>query len=94
MSGIPADLDLREQIARIDRSIAETEKLIAEQRKLSAEERQLSFDAVKLAAEQATLYSEAHKLDRDRWLAPTLAIVSVVGGLLGVASFIARLIHQ
>ena len=32
-------LDLREQIARIDRAIAETAKYVAEQRKLEAEAR-------------------------------------------------------
>lgn len=35
-----AGLDLREQIARIDRAIAETSKFAAEQRKLEAEARQ------------------------------------------------------
>jgi hypothetical protein len=71
-SSIPyPELDLREQIVRIDRAIAETGKFQAEQRKFIA---------------------EAQKLDRDRWLAPALAIAAVIGGLLGVASFIAKLI--
>lgn len=49
-------LDLREQIVRMDRAIA-----------------------------------EAQKLTWDRWLAPALAIAAV-GGLLGIATFIAHLI--
>ncbi len=36
---VPSQLDLREQLARIDRSIAETAKYAAEQRKLEAEAR-------------------------------------------------------
>lgn len=79
MSDIPADLGLREQIARIDRDLAESAKLREEIRKFTAEQHKLD--------------AEARKLDRDRWLAPALAIASVVGGLLGVASFIARLLH-
>ena len=39
---VPNQLDLREQLARIDRSIAETAKYAAEQRKLEAEAR--NFD--------------------------------------------------
>lgn len=71
-------LDLRAEIARIDRDQAEIHKLMAEARKFSAE--------------QQKLFAEAAKLDRDRWLAPALAIAAVIGGLFGVASFIAKLI--
>lgn len=66
-------LDLRAEIARIDRDRAETQKLAAEQHKLTA---------------------ETQKLTWDRWLAPSLAIAAVIGGLLGVASFIAHLIGR
>ena len=45
----------------------------------------------KLRAEQRKLTAEAQKITWDRWLAPALAIAAVIGGLLGVASFIARL---
>jgi hypothetical protein len=38
------------------------------------------------------LLAEQQKLDRDRWLAPALAVAAVIGGLLGVASFIAKVI--
>jgi hypothetical protein len=46
----------------------------------------------KLRAEQRKLTAEALKLTRDRWLAPLLAIAAVIGGILGVASFIAKVI--
>ena len=48
MSDLPEDygqqLNLREQIARIDRNQAETQKLIAEGRKLLAEARKFNRD--------------------------------------------------
>jgi len=67
MSDLPADyhaqLDLRAEIARIDRDRAETQKLIEEAQKLTAEQRKLLAEDLKLAAEQ-------RKFDRERWLAP------------------------
>ena len=71
-------LNLHEQIIRIDRALAESQKFQAESQKLQAE--------------REKLFAEAAKLNRDHWLAPVLAIAAVVGGLLGVASFIAKLI--
>lgn len=71
--------DWRSILARIDRDIAEAGKLNAETRKF--------------VAEQQKLNAEAAKLDRDRWLAPALAIASLIGGLLGTAAFIARLVR-
>ena len=48
MSDIPSDwrgqLDIREQIARIDRNQAEIQKLLAEQPKLRAEARKYRWD--------------------------------------------------
>lgn len=79
MSDIPAPfqpLDLREQIARIDRMIAETAKLQDETRKFVAEARKLD--------------SEARKLDRDRGLAPWLAAAGAIGGLITLLSLLAR----
>lgn len=58
------NLDLREQVARIDRAIAETHKLQAESDKFGSEQRKLA--------------AEAAKLHRDRWLAPVLAAASFV----------------
>ena len=49
-------LDLREQIVRIDRAIAETQKFQA----------------------------EAGKFNRDRWLAPVVAIASVTAAVGGI----------
>ena len=81
MSDIPANyreqLDLRAEIARIDRDRAEASKLREE--------------SDKFVAEQRKLLAEGRKFERERWLAPALAIASVVGGLLGVATFIAHL---
>ena len=72
MSDIPADwrgqLDLRSEIARIDRDRAESEKLRQE--------------TAKFVAEQRKLISESRKLDRDRWLAPLVLFASVAGGAI------------
>ncbi|MFL5280777.1 MAG: hypothetical protein ACJ8AW_07195 [Rhodopila sp.] len=63
-------------LARIDRDLAESAKLRNESEKFIAEQRKLM--------------AESLKIDRQRRYAPALAVVSVVGGLLGVATFIAR----
>jgi S-methylmethionine-dependent homocysteine/selenocysteine methylase len=60
-------LDIREQIARIDRSIEETCKFTAEQHKLQAQ--QIKLDA------------EARKFDRERWLV-VAGLIGPVGGIL------------
>jgi hypothetical protein len=65
------DLDLREQINRIDRMHEEGLKFVAEQRKLMA---------------------EAAKFERERALSPWLASAAVIGGLLGLLTFAARLL--
>jgi cell division protein FtsB len=82
MSDLPADyrdrLNLREQIARIDDTLARIDR--------QREETQ------KFVTEQHKLIAEVQKLNRDRWLAPVLAIAAVIGGLLGVASFIAKVV--
>ena len=83
MSDIP-QLDVNEQVARIERAQVEARKFVAE--------------ANKLNAEHLNLMQEALKLERDRWLAPALAIAAVIsgvlGGVLGTASFIARLLGR
>jgi hypothetical protein len=95
VSDIPADwrgqLDLRAEIARIDRDRAESEKLRQETEKFVAEQRKLIAESSKFASEQQKLFAESQKLNRDRWLAPVLAVVTVLGGLLGAATFIAHL---
>ena len=60
ISDIPADLNIREQIAPIDN---------------------LREEALNFAAEQHKLSQQAAKLRRDRWLAPSLVIVSAAGGV-------------
>ena len=72
-------LNIQAIVERIDRDLAESRKLREESEKLMAERRRLD--------------SEGRKFDRDRWLALALAIASVIGGVLGVASFIARIIQ-
>jgi hypothetical protein len=65
-------LDIREQIALIDRVIEETRKFTAQQHKLQAEQ-------LKLAAEE-------RKFDRERWLV-VAAMIGAIGGILaGVTS--------
>jgi len=62
-------LDLRAELARIDRDRAETAKLFAEQHKLMHE-------AEKLRAEE-------HKLWRDWQLAPWVLALSLIAALIG-----------
>lgn len=103
-------LDLQEQIARIDRMIAEsqkfteeTRKYTAEQHKLTAEalkffteQNKLNAEALKFSTEQNKLNAEARKLDRERWLAPVLAVVTMFGALIaaigGITSLLALLL--
>jgi hypothetical protein len=80
------ELDLRAEIARIDRERAEALKLNAEQNKLTAEHG-------KLVAEMFKLYAEEAKLRRDRWIAPVTAVGAAVGSLIGAAAVIWRLLH-
>ena len=71
------DLDLREQIARIDRTQAELSKLLAEQ--------------PKLVAETAKLTAETRKLDRDRRVSALLAITGLIGGIVTVVQLLLHL---
>lgn len=79
MSDVPADLDLREQIARIDRMREETRKFSAEMNKLAAEQS-------KLAAEQIKLASEGRKFDRERGLAPWQSIAIALGAIAALVA--------
>jgi hypothetical protein len=74
-----AEFDLRAELARIDRDRAETHKLTAESQKF--------------VAEQYKLMAEGQKLTRDRWLAPVIAVASVlaaIGGVTGGAIIVAK----
>jgi hypothetical protein len=76
MSDIPLSLDLREQIARIDRAQAEIQKFQVEVNKTIAEDR-------KLRAEEIKLKAEAGKLDRDRWWTPVTALIVALLSSIG-----------
>lgn len=76
------DLDLRAELARIDRDRAETQKLTEETRKFTAEQHKLTREAEKFRAEEMKLW-------RDWRLAPWLVVVSLVAAIVG--GFIARL---
>jgi hypothetical protein len=68
MSDTPAErLSLDEIISRIERQQAETRKF--------------SNESIKLAAETGKLIAEAGKLTRDRWLAPVIAVASIIGAV-------------
>lgn len=80
-------------LTRIERQMAETRKLGAEQNKLAVESLRLSAEQNKLAMEALKLGAEQRKLDRDRWLAPSLAITSLAGGIVAVATLIGHALH-
>lgn len=76
------ELNLREQVTRIDRSIEETRKFTAEQHKLQAEQQ-------KLLAEQQKLLAETMKFHRERWLV-VVALLGAVGGVIAGAATVLR----
>ena len=59
-------LDLQEQITRIDRAIAETAKYAAEQRKLEVEARKVD--------------AESRLFDRNRWQGWQLVVTTMTAG--------------
>lgn len=67
-------------------------RLDPEQIRYAAELQRMFEETKKFVAEAHKLEAEARKLDHDRWLAPALAIAAVIGGLLGVAAFIAKVL--
>ena len=81
MSDIPADwrgqLDLRAELARIDRGRANT--------RTSQEESE------KFITERRKLIAEGQKLDRDRWPAPPSLLIALMGGVgLGLVRLLAH----
>jgi hypothetical protein len=95
------ELNLRAELARIDRDRAESEKLAAEQRKLNAEAQALfaqqlrdGADSRKLLAEQAKLIAEQLKLQREWRLAPVLAWLGVTGGVVTVIGAVLQLLRR
>ena len=73
--------DLEEQLTQIRRAQAETRKFAAEQNKLAEEAGKLTAEQNKLAAEQNKMVAETLKLNRDRWLAPVIAVASVTAAV-------------
>ncbi len=73
-------------IATLRRMNAESDKFVAEQRKLIAE-------SEKFAVEQRKLNAEARKFDRDRWLAPSLAVAGLLGGVATIGLTVAKALH-
>lgn len=69
-------LDMREQLARIDRALAENQKFAAEQSKFTAEQAKLQAEALKLSA-------EADKLRKDAELAPWQVFIVLLTGAAG-----------
>ena len=77
MSGDLHDgLDLRAELARIDRDRAETHKLMREAATLDAEQHKLMREAEKLRAEE-------HKLWREWRIAPWAFSIGAIGALIG-----------
>jgi hypothetical protein len=72
-------------IPAVDRERLDIDELISRIEGQQAETR-------KFVAARSKLQAEALKLNRDRRLAPVLAVAAVIGGLLGVASFIAKVV--
>jgi ElaB/YqjD/DUF883 family membrane-anchored ribosome-binding protein len=60
--------------------------------RLRVEIRRLIAESDKFVAEQRKLMAEAAKFNRERWWQPAIAIAAVIGGLLGAAAFIAKVI--
>ena len=93
-SDLPADyaerLNIRDQIARIDRAIEESAKFRAEQAKLNAEAVKLAAEQTKLNSEAAKLTAEAAKFRRDRFLAPILAAGALGGFVAAILPLILR----
>ena len=85
MTGItePDQINMKEQVARIQRMLDESDKFRAEQRKLIAE-------SEKLSAEERKLYAEGLKFSRDRWLAPVIAISTIIAAVASVANLLMR----
>jgi hypothetical protein len=88
-----------QRLARIEAMLAEMRDEMTTMRYEMATKADLAHNNLfageqKLAPEREKLYAEERKRDRDRyrWLAPTLAIAAVIGGLLGTTSFLALLV--
>jgi hypothetical protein len=52
--------------------------------------RRMNAETEKFVAEQRKLIAESEKLNRDRFLAPWLAIAGAVGGIVAITSLVLR----
>jgi hypothetical protein len=86
-----AELNLREQIARIDRVIIEGQKFALEAQKFAVEQRKLDADSRKLDA-------EARLFDRNRWqgwqvvIAAMTAGAALTGAVAGITLAVVKLV--
>ena len=92
-------LDMREQLARIDRTLAENRKFAAETQKLTAEQGKLSAEQLKLAAVQLKfsseqiLAAETNNLRLIRFVTPLAVLVGAAASLIAAAPVLLRLLH-
>jgi hypothetical protein len=95
VSDLPPDdrtqFDLRVEIERLERARADTQKLLTEVGKLNADVLRVGTDTRTLQAEQAKLLAEQVKLQRESRLAPLLAWIGVIGGLVTIAGALLHL---
>lgn len=75
-----SELDIREQITRIDRSMAEYHKFAAEE--------------AKLRAETLKFYTEERKLDRERWWFPWLQVFTALATNAVIAAIVAAAVAK
>lgn len=87
-------LDMKEQIARIDRNQAELAKLFEEAQKFTAESHKLMAERLKLDAEEQKLRAEADKLRRDHGFAPYALALGAVGGAAGLIVALSALLKN
>ena len=98
MSDAPTDklerLNLDDILARVERQQAETRKFVAEQGKLYAEQQKLAAEQGKLSAEREKMLIETLEIGRDRWLAPALALSSIVAAIAASLVAFTALTHR
>ena len=58
-----------------------------------AEIQRMLEETRKFVAEAHKLEAERRKLDRDRWLAPVIAVGAGIGSVIGAASAVYHLLH-
>jgi hypothetical protein len=97
MSENHGGLDLRAELARIDRDRAETQKLMAESRRFDdgrqAELQRMLEETKKFVAEQHKLMAEAAKLDKERWWFPWLQLLTITVSSAAIGAVVGRLFH-